>query len=101
MCILLDDAPIFPPTRTNYADGQFSGLASSRRKSRKAHFNAPSSERRVRMSANLSKELQQEYNVRWDTSAIWIPLEVGMDFGLNMLLPWEVGSPTIAIGTHV
>ncbi|CAG7940799.1 unnamed protein product [Penicillium salamii] len=39
-------------------------LASSRRKSRKAHFNAPSSERRVRMSAHLSKELQEKYNVR-------------------------------------
>ncbi|KAJ5692281.1 60S ribosomal protein L26 [Penicillium macrosclerotiorum] len=40
------------------------GLASSRRKSRKAHFSAPSSERRTIMSAPLSKELQQKYNVR-------------------------------------
>ncbi|OJJ47558.1 hypothetical protein ASPZODRAFT_131085 [Penicilliopsis zonata CBS 506.65] len=39
-------------------------LASSRRKSRKAHFSAPSSERRVIMSAHLSKELQAKYNVR-------------------------------------
>jgi large subunit ribosomal protein L26e len=44
---------------------QFStGLSSSRRKSRKAHFNAPSSERRVILSAHLSKELQAKYNVR-------------------------------------
>ncbi|KAI9038827.1 60S ribosomal protein uL24 [Aspergillus affinis] len=40
------------------------GLASSRRKSRAAHFNAPSSQRRVIMSAHLSKELQAKYNVR-------------------------------------
>ncbi|KAJ0427090.1 translation protein SH3-like domain-containing protein [Aspergillus carlsbadensis] len=39
-------------------------LSSSRRKSRKAHFNAPSSERRVILSAHLSKELQAKYNVR-------------------------------------
>ncbi|CRG86007.1 60S ribosomal protein L26-1 [Talaromyces islandicus] len=39
-------------------------LASSRRKSRKAHFSAPSSERRIRMSAPLSKELREKYNVR-------------------------------------
>lgn len=37
---------------------------SSRRKSRSAHFNAPSSERRVIMSAPLSKELREKYNVR-------------------------------------
>ncbi|PYH94544.1 ribosomal protein L24 [Aspergillus ellipticus CBS 707.79] len=37
-------------------------LASSRSKSRKAHFQAPSSERRVIMSAPLSKELRQEKN---------------------------------------
>lgn len=41
------------------------GLASSRSKSRKAHFSAPSSERRVRMSASLSKELREKYNVRF------------------------------------
>ncbi|KAJ5908423.1 hypothetical protein N7495_001105 [Penicillium taxi] len=39
-------------------------LHSSRRKSRAAHFGAPSSERRVKMSAHLSKELQEKYNVR-------------------------------------
>ncbi|BDD62351.1 60S ribosomal protein L26A [Monascus purpureus] len=39
-------------------------IASSRRKSRKAHFSAPSSERRVIMSAPLSKELREKYNVR-------------------------------------
>jgi large subunit ribosomal protein L26e len=39
-------------------------VASSRRKSRAAHFKAPSSERRVIMSAPLSKELREQYNVR-------------------------------------
>ena len=37
---------------------------SSRRKSRKAHFSAPSHERRKLMSAPLSKELKSKYNVR-------------------------------------
>lgn len=40
------------------------GIASSRRKSRKAHFSAPSSQRRVIMSAPLSKELREKHNVR-------------------------------------
>ncbi|PKY01070.1 ribosomal protein L24 [Aspergillus campestris IBT 28561] len=40
------------------------GLHSSRRKSRAAHFNAPSSERRVILSAPLSRELRAKYNVR-------------------------------------
>ncbi|KAF2691084.1 ribosomal protein L24 [Lentithecium fluviatile CBS 122367] len=39
-------------------------VASSRRKSRKAHFGAPSSVRRVVMSAPLSKELREKHNVR-------------------------------------
>ena len=39
------------------------GISSSRRKSRKAHFSAPSSVRRVIMSAPLSKELREKYNV--------------------------------------
>merc|ERR1719482_869106 len=38
--------------------------ASSRRKSRRAHFSATSSQRRKAMSASLSKELQAKYNVR-------------------------------------
>ncbi|KAF2145420.1 uncharacterized protein K452DRAFT_355882 [Aplosporella prunicola CBS 121167] len=37
-------------------------LHSSRRKSRKSHFGAPSSVRRVIMSAPLSKELREKYN---------------------------------------
>ena len=40
------------------------GLAASRRKSRKAHFSAPSSVRRVIMSAPLSKELREKHGVR-------------------------------------
>lgn len=39
-------------------------LHSSRRKSRKAHFGAPSSVRRTIMSAPLSKELREKHNVR-------------------------------------
>ncbi|EFQ97080.1 60S ribosomal protein [Nannizzia gypsea CBS 118893] len=39
-------------------------IACSRRKSRKTHFSAPSSERRTIMSAPLSKELREKHNVR-------------------------------------
>ena len=39
-------------------------VSSSRRKSRKAHFSAPSSLRRILMSAPLSTDLRQKYNVR-------------------------------------
>ncbi|RWS30330.1 60S ribosomal protein L26-like protein [Leptotrombidium deliense] len=39
-------------------------ISSSRRKSRKLHFNAPSHIRRRIMSAPLSKELRQKYGVR-------------------------------------
>merc|ERR1711904_44791 len=41
-----------------------SGLASSRRKSRKLHYDAPSSVRRLIMSAPLSKELREKHNGR-------------------------------------
>ena len=40
-----------------------SGLASDRRKSRKAHFAAPSGEKRKMMSSSLSKELRQKHDV--------------------------------------
>ena len=36
----------------------------SRRKSRKAHFTAPSSERRVIMSSTTSKEIREKFAVR-------------------------------------
>ncbi|XP_068656608.1 large ribosomal subunit protein uL24y [Aristolochia californica] len=39
-------------------------VSSSRRKSRKAHFTAPSSVRRILMSAPLSSDLRSKYNVR-------------------------------------
>ncbi|KAG5455691.1 MAG: 60S ribosomal protein L26 [Olpidium bornovanus] len=39
-------------------------VSSSRRKSRKAHFSAPSGLRRKIMSTALSKELRSKYNVR-------------------------------------
>ncbi len=38
-------------------------VSSSRRKQRKAHFGATSVERRVRMSAPLSKDLFQKFHV--------------------------------------
>merc|ERR1711941_58231 len=43
---------------------QNAAVSSSSRKSRKAHFNAPSHLRRKIMSASLSKELRGKYNVR-------------------------------------
>ena len=39
-------------------------VSSSRRKARKAHFQAPSHKRRIIMSAPLSAELRARYNVR-------------------------------------
>merc|ERR1711964_342951 len=39
-------------------------VSSSRRKSRKAHFTAPSSVRRTIMSAHLNKEQSQKYHVK-------------------------------------
>ncbi|ETW80591.1 hypothetical protein HETIRDRAFT_385189 [Heterobasidion irregulare TC 32-1] len=39
-------------------------VSSSRRKSRKAHFSAPSSVRRKIMSSSLSKELRTKHNAR-------------------------------------
>mmetsp|Transcript_16435 Transcript_16435/g.18595 ORF Transcript_16435/g.18595 Transcript_16435/m.18595 type:complete len:141 (-) Transcript_16435:1111-1533(-) len=39
-------------------------VSSARRKSRKAHFGSHSTARRKLMSAPLSKELQEKYNVR-------------------------------------
>lgn len=39
-------------------------MSSSRRKSRKAHFTAPSHIRRRMMSAPLSKELRSKYDVK-------------------------------------
>jgi large subunit ribosomal protein L26e len=41
-----------------------SRVSSSRRKSRKAHFSAPSSVRRILMSAALSSDLKNKHNVR-------------------------------------
>merc|ERR1712046_128216 len=40
------------------------GVASSRRKSRKAHFTAPSSVRRKIMGAHLNKELSNKHHVK-------------------------------------
>jgi ribosomal protein uL24 len=39
-------------------------VSSDQGKSRKAHFAASSSQKRIIMSASLSKELQAKYNVR-------------------------------------
>ena len=42
----------------------FIGVSSQRRKSRKAHFSAPSHLRRKIMSSHLNKELRTKYDVR-------------------------------------
>lgn len=47
-----------------FTDETSAALASSRSKSRKAYFQAPSSERRILMSAPLSAELRAKYGVR-------------------------------------
>jgi len=44
--------------------GVCTDVSSARRKQRKAHFNAPSSERRIRMSAPLSKDLRAKFGIR-------------------------------------
>merc|ERR1711976_1085737 len=50
---------------TQPAEMKFSpNVSASRRKSRKAHFTAPSSVRRKIMSAHLNKELIQKYHVK-------------------------------------
>merc|ERR1712167_134797 len=49
----------------NSAQMKFSSnVSSSRRKSRKAHFSAPSSVRRTLMGGHLNKELSQKYHVK-------------------------------------
>lgn len=48
-------------------------VTSSRRKCRKAHFSAPSSERRKIMSAALSPELRNKYGVRFGSSSAGPP----------------------------
>lgn len=48
-----------PEPHTNRTD-----VSSSRSKSRKAYFNASSSERRTLLSAPLSKELRKQYNIK-------------------------------------
>ena len=49
---------------TDSASFFFTDVSSSRRKSRKRHFSAPSSIRRIIMSSSLSKELRNKYHVR-------------------------------------
>lgn len=52
-----------PVRSTLCAVACLSGVSSSRRKSRKAHFAAPSSARRKIMTAPLCKELRNKYKV--------------------------------------
>merc|ERR1739840_85005 len=59
-----DDTPPTPSFTTAKMTKINTQLHSSRRKSRKEHFQAPSSVRRVIMSAPLSKELREKHNVR-------------------------------------
>merc|ERR1712072_441324 len=59
-----DDNPPTPSSTTAKMTKINTQLHSSRRKSRKEHFQAPSSVRRVILSAPLSKELREKHNVR-------------------------------------
>ncbi|KAI7486224.1 60S ribosomal protein [Hortaea werneckii] len=59
-----DKTPPTPSSTTAKMTKINTQLHSSRRKSRKEHFQAPSSVRRVIMSAPLSKELREKHNVR-------------------------------------
>merc|ERR1712014_569784 len=59
-----DDNPPTPSSTTAKMTKINTQLHSSRRKSRKEHFQAPSSVRRVIMSAPLSKELREKHGVR-------------------------------------
>ena len=54
-------------------------VSSSRRKSRKAHFSAPSHKRRVLMSAPLSKELADKYHVRPCFSFLFLSIITWLD----------------------
>jgi len=54
----------FPFTFKHQTMKRSNNVSSSRRKSRKAFLSAPSSQRRVIMSAALSKELRKKYGVR-------------------------------------
>ncbi|RPD66080.1 ribosomal protein L24 [Lentinus tigrinus ALCF2SS1-7] len=56
VCTVSSLVLICPPPRPD--------VSSSRRKSRKAHFAAPSSVRRKIMSSSLAKELRGKYNTR-------------------------------------
>merc|ERR1712008_230308 len=58
-----------PPRRRSLCEGALvmkysTSVSSSRRKSRKAHFTAPSHMRRIIMSSALSSELRNKYHVR-------------------------------------
>jgi hypothetical protein len=69
-------------------------VASSRRKSRKAHFSAPSHVRRVIMSAPLSKDLQ----AKWKVSEIAIATVDGPNRGYLILTRSIVSSPRVGGG---
>ena len=58
--------------------------SSSRRKSRKAHFSAPSSVRRKIMSSALAKDLRAKYNVR--PSTLLTHLNTNFTYIFNILL---------------
>merc|ERR1711976_847074 len=59
------EKPNFPKKNPhNIMAAQNSAVSSQARRSRKAHFNAASHQRRKIMSAALSKELRAKYNVR-------------------------------------
>ena len=62
--VLLTKRVRFVETRNTNIIFIFLDVSSDRRKARKAYFTAPSSERRVLLSAPLSKELRAQYGIK-------------------------------------
>ncbi|KAF9454656.1 ribosomal protein L24 [Macrolepiota fuliginosa MF-IS2] len=65
LCVVIIPSSCPPSSRTLPPKMKYNpDVSSSRRKSRKAHFSAPSSIRRKIMSSGLAKELRAKYNTR-------------------------------------
>lgn len=75
-----------PPITGDRGRMKFSpNVSSSRRKSRKAHFTAPSHIRRKIMTAPLSKELQAKYKVRRQACVAWVSMDWGRGRGVETI----------------
>ncbi|KAK3411950.1 hypothetical protein EUGRSUZ_I00708 [Eucalyptus grandis] len=73
-------------------------VTSSRRKNRKAHFTAPSSVRRVLMSAPVSSDLRSKYNVR--SMPVRKDDEVQVVRGTYKGREGKVNGSTVNVGIH-